>query len=363
MIFDVSNQREPSSSSTSGPKLEDRWKPRGLLSPPPSKPMLNPFRSQADDVRIIERQLGLRLGRSTHEIPRIIHRFWTGGPLRGPVLELLIRDGKRAMAKGWQCFLWYSSSVEEQLDHALQLKIDEATSFSLKFWESRPKPPKDKRGLRHDQRQSLEKIGYTVIAIEKLFTQEWQISLAKRAGKRAMLGNWDDVKYFSDLARLVYLCEVGGFHMDVDIGLGDMDLECRYFHNDDAGCVPLMGCVMRDLQDPLVEEIRFLRYLRTRPVISIDELLHHRAACQRLIDKAKNGSGMFNALIASRLGTSHLRSALRAYAEKNDLISGMILARHLLFGDPRDGNLDLAMAQTVPPYVLRLEPDTEESNL
>ncbi|KIG18337.1 hypothetical protein DB30_00622 [Enhygromyxa salina] len=41
----------------------------------------------------------------------------------------------------------------------------------------------------------------------------------------------------------------------------------------------------------------------------------------------------------------------------------MTLARNLLFGASRNGNLDLAMALKVPPYVLRLEPDTDESNL
>ena len=361
-IFDISNSRPRRSSITEMAQSRVE-QPRGIFALPRASNFPNPYRKQSDDVTFIQEALGLRLGRSPWEIPRIIHRFWTGGPLRGPVCEALMGEGKRAIARGWQCFLWYSASVEQELDHALDLRIEAATSFSLTFWKDKPPPPKDARPLRIRQRKALAEIGYSIEPIESLFKNEWTFKLARRAGAQAVLGNWDDVKYFSDLARLAYLYKVGGFHMDVDIGLGDMDLDCRYYHNDDEGCIPLMGSLIRDLKDPLVVDIRLVRSIRRRIFISFDDLRLYEAAIRRLVEQAKNAAGMFNALIASRRGTSHIQSAIRAYAKSGQLISGMTLARNLLFGESRNGNLDLAFACTVPPYLLRLEPDTEESNL
>ncbi|MFV8749342.1 hypothetical protein ACNOYE_02195 [Nannocystaceae bacterium ST9] len=363
-IFDISNQRSPRLDlSEISPRRGESNKRGGILVAGTGPKFPNPYRKQSDDVSFIQEALGIRLGKSKWEIPRIIHRFWTGGPLREPVFEALMREGQRAISRGWQCFLWHSSSVEELLDQSLDTKIEEANSFSILFWKDRPKSPKDLRPVRVKQRKALEKIGYTILPIETLFKNPWSFKLAKRAGAQAVLGNWDDVKYFSDLARLAYLFKVGGFHMDVDIGLGDMDLDCRYYHNDDEGCIPLMGSLIRDLQDPLVEDIRLVRAIRNSIFVSFDDLRRYQAAINRLVTQAKNAAGMLNALIASRQGTSHIQSAIHAYAQSGQLISGMTLARNLLFGKSREGDLDLALALTVPPYVLRLEPDTEESNL
>jgi hypothetical protein len=182
-----------------------------------------------------------------------------------------------------------------------------------------------------------------------------------------VVGNWDDVKYFSDLARLLYLNFVGGIHMDVDIALGDMDLAQQYYHNDPGGQVPLMGSLLRDQKDPMIPKLRYLKRLRGLPMLTKEQHDGYMEALSALVDKGKNAAGMLNALIASRPGTTHLQDAItefrNAFVKYGDLITGMALARTLLFGTSKTGNLDQAMTWTVPPYLVRLDPDTEESNL
>ncbi|WP_404363329.1 hypothetical protein ACIHQR_24995 [Corallococcus coralloides] len=83
----------------------------------------------------------------------------------------------------------------------------------------------DKRPRRANQRRRLEQAGYQVLPIEKLDNGGWLSKPLARAGNSALSGNWDDVKYFSDLERLLYLDFVGGIHLDVDIALCDIDLQ------------------------------------------------------------------------------------------------------------------------------------------
>lgn len=320
--------------------------------------------SQAQEALIISGILGSPMG-TTHAIPKNIHRFWTGGPMSPAVVDELISDGLRAKRAGWTCHLWYSDEVERVLDSHLEGAI--AKTKGVFIFSKRPQAPEDKRPLRAIQRRRLEQAGFRVLAIERLDSGGWLTKLASRAGHSALAGIWDDVKYFSDLARLLYLYFVGGIHMDVDISLGDMDLTQQYFHNDPAGQVPLMGSLLRDQRDALIPKLRYLKRIRQQSLLTQEEYDEYREALRAAVTKGVNAAGMLNALIGSRGGTTHLKDAIAEYRRRTDgtgdFITGMGLAPILLLGSARAGNLDQALKWTVPPYLVRLDPDTEESNL
>lgn len=360
LLFDVRRSR-PSPRDTQAPPPR-----RGILVDTRVSPLGRTHRhpTQAQEAQIISGILGSPMG-VTHAIPKNIHRFWTGGPMRPAVVEELIADGVRAKQAGWTCYLWYSSEVERVLDAHLDGEINKTKGVFL--FSKRPPMPVDKRPLRATQRQKLKLAGYQVLPIERFDTGDESLTaLANRAGRSALSGNWDDVKYFSDLARLLYLYFVGGIHMDVDIALGDMDLTAQYFHNDPAGQVPLMGSLLRDQSDPMIPKLRYLKRIRQQPTLTQDEHEEYMEALGALVEKGMLAAGMLNALIASRPGTAHLKDTIDELRQRIEddggFISGMALSRTLLFGRTRTGNLDQTLKWTVPPYLVRLDPDTDESN-
>ncbi|MHA7629942.1 hypothetical protein [Corallococcus sp. M7] len=362
-LFDIRRSR-PSVSSTPSPGVQAPR--RGILAMPTVSPVARMHRNpdQVQEALLISGILGSPMG-VTHAIPKNIHRFWTGGPMRPAVVDALISDGARAKQAGWKCYLWFSAEVERVLDSHLEGEIDKTKGVFL--FSKRPPMPVDKRPLRANQRRRLEQAGYRVLPIEKLDNGGWLSKLSARAGSSALSGNWDDVKYFSDLARLLYLNFVGGIHMDVDIALGDIDLTQQYFHNDPAGHVPLMGSLLRDQSDPMIPRLRYLKRVRQQPMLTQEEYDEYMEALRTLVDKAMYAAGMLNALIASRPNTPHLQDTIEEFRKAIDkydgFLSGMSLSRTLLFGKTKEGNLDQALKWTVPPYLVRLDPDTDESNL
>ncbi|RKG99609.1 hypothetical protein D7X32_26035 [Corallococcus carmarthensis] len=282
------------------------------------------------------------------------------------VVDDLVSDGARARQAGWTCYLWYSAEIERVLDGHLDGEIKKSEGIFI--FSKRPLKPVDKRPTRANQRRRLELAGFRVLPIEKLDdSSNWLSELATLVGGAAVVRNWDDVKYFSDLARLLYLNFVGGIHMDVDISLGDMDLTQTYFHNDPDGEVPLMGSLLRDQSDPMIPKLRFLKRIRRRPLLTKEEYDGYMEALSALVEKGMLAAGMLNALIASRPNTTHLQDTIdefrKAILKNKGLISGMALSRVMLFGKSRQGDVEQAMKWTVPPYLVRLDPDTDESNL
>ncbi|WP_437927505.1 RHS repeat-associated core domain-containing protein [Sorangium sp. So ce291] len=277
----------------------------------------------------------------THEIPKNIHRFWTGGPLSEDAMKRLVIDGKSASDNRWDLYLWHSKTVEEQLSKKLS---------------------KEAIAERELQREVLAAKGYKIRAIEDIpeggrpFTKAQVEAAASRAAEGVLKeGDWDQVKHFSDLARLIYVREHGGFHMDVDIGLGDMDLSKTYYHNDPDGKVPLTGTLARDSADPINEYINKLREGRERGQISEDE---YNESLREVVDRAEVAALMYNALIASRPRTGNLDEAIRRFLvqfeDDGDVPTGMDVQKHLVgVGDEK---------LSVPPYLTRLDHVTDESD-
>lgn len=314
-----------------------------------------PF-SQQDEANLMTRTLGSPVGQNTGpEIPQHIHRFWTGGKISASAMTILIDSAKRA-APGWKHTLWHSTGIESEL-HT---------------------PPDDKEMLA-SQRAQLAELGYDIRPIEGLvngpsgITADDMAEATGQAAKRVRFGGedrFDDVKYFSDLARLMYLHDIGGHHMDVDIGLGRMDTSGPYRHNDPNGQIPLLGTLARDNSDnDVISDLRNVNKLQDRPNIS--GATDYLNSAERLVGKAHNAGSMFNALIASQPGTENLKAGIAKLAaplRKNNkmdrgLSSGMSVNSDLLLGPhPDPERLEAAAALSVPPYLLRLEHLTPESD-
>ncbi|MCY1079098.1 hypothetical protein [Archangium lansingense] len=303
--------------------------------------------SQAEEAKLMSGMIGCDIGKlKSHAIPKIIHRFWTGGPIRKAALAGLIDDGVLARKNGWKSYLWYSDTIEESL----------ATKLG------------DYASVRDSQREALRRVGYTVCSLEEVRAIGFRREINRfgtASGKTAAIGaGWDDIKYFSDFARLAYLFVFGGIHIDIDMRLGDIDLSTTYCHNDPNGQIPLLGTLARDSRDVEVgKHIKFLKSLRDTLRVP---WLEYESSVRFLAQRAVLGAAMFNALIASRPGTTHLALALDEYCKQKDVISGMALQKFLLLGHTAKVStqgFQKAAGFTVPPYLLRLDQLTEESDL
>ncbi len=298
-------------------------------------------------------------------IPKQIHRFWTGGPLSESAMENLMDSAAKTEGTDWKHTLWYSSRIEKLMEK-----------------QGRIKPQKLRE--RELQRQQLLGLGYDVRAIESLaksgnFFSGYQnatspVTSSELEGTADMAyktfasgGGYDDIKYFSDIARLLYLHEIGGMHMDVDIGLGDMDLDTTYHHQDPEGRVPLLGSLLRNSDDKEpIANLNFLAELKQRGTIPNSAMAKYLEAVGGLANQAKYGSGMYNALIASRPKNPNVANALaefmRTVKTKKGLSTGMVFNKILLTGGRKGVDIEEAMSQSVPPYLLRLRHLTPDSD-
>ena len=184
-----------------------------------------------------------------------------------------------------------------------------------------------------------------------------------------------NVKCFSDVARLLYLRALGGLHLDVDIGLGDIELCSSLRHHDPRGQVPLFGALGRDTESApeVAESLHAAREARRRGILDRDRTRH-------LAERALLGARAYNAVIATRPGTEHLDLALRALLDQaagsgRDLPSGMSVQRVLLCGRleterGRESTGDRAAEEapeaalrlSIPSYFTRLDQLTSESD-
>jgi len=329
------------------------------------------FPNQDEQSRMINYLIGHTEPARRKKIPKNIHRFWTGGPLSEGAFKTLMKTANESTDMGWTNYLWYSETLENELEGTLHV---------------------DKRILRKDQREGLKLMGYQVRAIESLgmvppttfsgFNSWFNKNIpgrnlgspvskadletfAMKAANSAKGGQWDNTKYFSDLARLLYLHELGGFHMDVDVGMGKMDLATTYYHRDPEGHVPLLGSLLRTSEDTEpIAHIVALNQLRRLPYLTDETVGLYNTHAKALVDRATVGAGMYNALIASRPRTPHLEAAVKEFvrqSKKQGLITGMALNPILIGGAKRE-KLNQRLSQTVPPYLLSLEHYTEESD-
>ncbi|NHZ81655.1 DUF4157 domain-containing protein [Massilia sp. CCM 8695] len=331
----------------------------------------------------------LRLGipvapNAAHPIPRAIHRFWSGGPLTDSALATLLESAAKTHNTPWTHTLWHSDAFEAGI------RKPEPSAWKFMGAERDAYDADQAKILkRNRQRQRLRDAGYQTRAIEELVANGNATSgvtaqelgtasrIAANSVKQGGHDAWNDLKYFSDIARLMYLHAGGGHHMDVDIGLGDMDMERQYTHSDAAGEVPLMGTLARDMSlggggQEVAPRLEHAKAYRDNPYsggVSEDEYAQDVAA---LGERAQAGAGMYNALIATRAGTGNVRAAVDRIMRSMrvagpGLSTGMVANRELLGGDrASDGHADrlqAGYAQSVPPYLLRLQHLTDDSDL
>jgi hypothetical protein len=338
--------------------------PEQLALPAPSDPQ-QPVFNQRGQAQIMFSMLGLIGGeRPEQPIEQQIHRFWTGGPLSGAAMDNLLESAQKTQNSAWQNNLWYSSNIEKGMAKAL---------------------PPHKLELREAQRYTLAQNGYRIRDIESLARNPGFFSTKNpnspialidlnRASTKAFSDlaqsmGYDSIKYFSDLARLLYLHEEGGIHMDVDIGLGDMDLNKAYYQNDPAGRVPLMGSILRSSDDKeVIALLKVLEQFNQSGFYKDSESARYFSVIEQIAQRAVNGAGMYNALIGTRRGNPHIALALikfmNAFELRNDLPTGMQFNRYLLLGrkETTQKNYQNAAAMSVPPYLLALRHLTSESD-
>ncbi|MCE9574395.1 MAG: hypothetical protein K8W52_14705 [Deltaproteobacteria bacterium] len=310
----------------------------------------------------------------THMIPTQFHRFWSGGKMSDDAMASLTESAAKTEDTMFQNNLWYSSHLERAMDGGGVVSPEN-------------------QELRGGQREQLAALGYNVRDIAELLqddprpqsrmdrflgrpaetrtpgrlTQSDMATMAGKATEHVQAGGadrWDGVKHISDMARLMYLNEVGGHHLDVDMGLGDMDLSRPYFHNDPAGRVPLMGAVTATNDDPIADALAAVGPGHDRDLRDPDTA----AAGVRVAEQARDMTGMLNGMIASRPGNPNLVAAIEqlrvdAVHPQADIPSGMTANPRLLHGaGPLPADRSVARNQAVPPYLFDLQHLTEESD-
>lgn len=284
--------------------------------------------------------------RSGPPIPKQLHRFWTGGPLSEEAMHLIKETQQKANQHGYQQTVWTS------------------TRFNAEHLAGGGKP-----GL-SQQLQQLQALGCQIKDFEadddgqmgahaRALTETLDFAINER---RADPANWDPIKNLSDLARLSYLDKHGGFHMDIDIGLGTMDLSREYHHQDPAGQIPLMGAFLRDegSGEAIVGHYHAVHNASPRDITEVGQ-----NSAKAICEQAENAGQMFNALIASQPNSANVHAALQQLIQRNQqaqmAVTGMAVTPNLIHGDPRQED-PLNTLLSVPPYVLDLETLTSESS-
>ncbi len=311
-------------------------------------------------------------------IPQEIHRFWSGGKMSQQAMKVLIESAEKTKDTAWQNNMWYSSTLEKTMDSSQLVGEDE-------------------REMRNLQREVLKELGYKVRQIEDIAEDDPKplgtfdklrgkkepertrgrmtkgdlgIMAGKAASKLEKGGQdrWDGVKHISDIARLMYLDQVGGHHLDVDMGLGEMDLTRAYSHNDPKGNIPLLGAVTATESDPIAESLARLQHRNDNGGLSNPET---REAGTRVAEQARDMTGMLNGMIASRPGNDNIKEAIEqlrvdAVSRNGEIPSGMLANNALLFGEQGNQGIDheeqgRMRSLAVPPYLFDLEHLTSES--
>ena len=326
----------------------------------------------------LSEELGVPINQNQNNmIPQQIHRFWSGGKMTDEAMQVLIESAAKTEDTAWQNNMWYSSTLERMMDEQGVVNEDDIA-------------------MRNVQRDQLRILGYNVREIEEIAQDDPQrlglIARWRRGGQQERgrgritkgdLGvmaekatrlvqtdrrdRWDGVKHISDMARLMYLDQVGGHHLDVDMGLGQMDLSRPYYHNDPAGNIPLMGAVTATEEDPIAPALRTLQN-RGEPNIGGHQV---REAGRDVATQARDMTDMLNGMLASRPGNENIKVAIEqlrtdAVSEHGEIPSGMIGNNALIFGQQgRDGRTQEEQRNmkslAIPPYLFDLEHLTAES--
>jgi hypothetical protein len=289
------------------------------------------------------------------EIPKIIHRFWSGGPMSEATMKVLRESAGKTQGTGWQNRFWFSKTLEKHFE------VDKAA-----------------KKKRKEQRKELKKLGYEVQSIEDLAKQiekatgrntgpkitkaginEMGESAAGMANDKSNRKRYEGIKHLSDIARLMYGYQYGGHHFDTDMGLGNMDLTKAYHHNDKLSQVPLMGAVAATSDN-------YVRAVKADPGALDTRKNKDQATAKRLINQVPPSSRFLNGMFATAPKNKNILSALDAmtdeYSKKDGIrhFQGTFLSEMMVSGKEAASKKELNM--TIPPYLLDIEPITPESD-
>lgn len=295
-------------------------------------------------------------------IPQQIHRFWSGGQMSEDVMKILIESAAKTESTPWKNTLWFSSTLEKKLESAGVISEESKVE-------------------REKQRDKLRILGYEVKAIEEIAKpmtgnmerEEGTLTdadleiISEKASKEAIdegAFRWDGIKHLSDIARLMYIHELGGHHFDVDMGLGNMDLNRAYYHNDSTGMVPLFGSVTAVSRDPIAIEIAYIANNREQSFKNVEML----EAAKKVVTQACDLAPMLNGMIASHPKNSNMTAAIEslrsdALITGADLPSGMSINK-ILLGGPNGLHTNEFLSNrgmAVPVYLLDVQHLSSES--
>lgn len=314
---------------------------------------------------IFSKVAGVGIGKSkSKSIPQTIHRFWSGGAMSQEALHVLTDSIDKSEGSQFKHCIWHSSSLEQELKKRDLIQVEVIDT-------------------RETQRVVLRSYGYDTCDIDELFepdptqstfdrlrkkplpkpkpgvlTKSELLKMVKAACDHLQKGGsdkWDGIKHFSDISRLIYLKEKGGHHFDVDFGLGNMNFEQSYYHNDEGGTVPLMGATTSVSRDRINEHLQVVHPSKPQDLSAQS----YRDSVVQVAEQAMMMSGMLNGIIATSAQNPNVVEGietLRTYVRSGDLSSGMVANRKLL-GDTPNGS-----AYTIPPYLIDLEHITAESD-
>lgn len=283
------------------------------------------------------------------EIPMIVHRFWSGGPMSDEVFVRLIKEKEKN--PDIKMKLWFSSMLEGNMS-----KLN----------------PLDVR-MREEQRKVLRHVGFETKEIESLITDYSFIpsisGVTKEAWKQKTLAaarNPKDIAYLSDIARLIYLYAEGGHHMDVDIGMGDMFTHHQgpYHHgSEDQPDLPLFGALLRDKST--MTEVSGVS-LPTHKVIedvqdNLDQVFDPDIYPEfRALIRTAEGSAATNSLIATHPRNQRFLKGIQRLMAFDGLGPGMAANNDLV--EARDlATLERITPLTIPEYLFKLQHHTDES--
>ena len=321
-------------------------------------------------------------------IPQEIHRFWSGGKLSDAAMQVLRESAEKTRDTNWSNTLWYSRSLEDAIEQ------DDPDGNIINLGD---------RAKRDTQRIELIDLGYKVRPIEDLalpdpveqgrlrsmfskmglrgtppppppgtFYPKDFTTMAQKAVDKIKSGGsdrWDGIKHLSDIARLIYLQQVGGHHFDVDIGLGTMDLSRGYYHND-YGQVPLFGSVTATSTDPIARQLEVIT--TTQGEGKFQDSAQRDSAIDVAIG-ASEMAGFLNGMIATapdnpRFGNALTELKKDAIAPGGEIPSGMTVSANLLYGN-EDARAQMSEEEkrrvrglAVPAYLLDLQHLTDESD-
>ncbi|MCC4859026.1 hypothetical protein [Vibrio splendidus] len=310
---------------------------------------------------------GVEIGKSKSKpIPQIIHRFWSGGAMSQEALHVLLESVEKSQGSPFKHCIWHSSLLEEEFVKRALIQEEVVEK-------------------RDTQRAILRSSGYDTCDIDTLFepdptqsaferfrnkplpkpkpgvlTKSELANMVRKACDHLEKGGsnkWDGIKHFSDIARLIYLKEKGGHHFDVDFGLGNMNFEQCYYHNDESGIVPLMGATTPVSTDPINAHLQVVHPKNKQDLSDSN----YCDSVKQVAEMAMMMSRMLNGIIATSEQNPNVIEGVELLrpdivSKNGELPSGMMANKSLLGDTPN------APSYTIPPYLIDLEHITAESD-